>query len=84
LCRRVFDVKLEDLISKEFMSELKKDLPNIVAGHLMLALEGEDKIVALSHHRKGKKTKLEFLDVEGDDPDFILKVTKAIQRVVSK
>ncbi len=53
-------MKFEGVVSKEFMGGLKEDFPNIVAGYLMLALGGGDKVVVISHQRRGKKVTLGF------------------------
>jgi septum formation topological specificity factor MinE len=73
---------VDDLFSKEFIEALRKELPNVLVEHIGIAFQGSEDYVEVSHSQEDKKTILEYVDVEGNDPKLIQAVARAIEKGV--
>lgn len=71
-----------ELLTKEFMGQLKKELPNAVIGHIAISFEGSKESIHVSHNEEETTTNLEYVDIEGYDPKLIQGVARVIERVL--
>jgi hypothetical protein len=71
-----------DLLSKEFIDQLKKELPNAVIGHISISFEGTKETVHVSHDEEETTTNLEYVDIDGYDPKLIQGVARTIEKVI--
>lgn len=82
LSLRLRGFTVDDLMSKEFIEALKKELPNAVVGHIAISFQGTEEGVHVSHEEEDTSTNLEHVDIEGDDPKLIQGVARVIEKVV--
>jgi len=75
-------IKVEDLFLKDFVAELRKELPNIVIAHFCIGFADSKDLVAVSHDRRDGKYTLERVDVEGTDVKLTGCVLEVLKRVL--
>ena len=75
-------IKLDDFISKEFLSELRKELPEAVADGLIFYFpEGEHHVQITPRSIHDGELVLEPVDIEGDDPRLTATVMNVVKKV---
>jgi hypothetical protein len=78
--------KVDDLFSKGFMAELKKEMPTSVIAHFCITFTDSKNVVAVSHEILEGKILLDRVYVEGDGPDAeqnIKRVVEILKKVLS-
>lgn len=70
--------RVDDLLSKKFIEELKKEMPTAIIAHFCISFTDSKNIVAVSHERIEGKTILDHVYVEGEG----LEAEQNIKRVV--
>lgn len=78
--------KVDDLFSKDFIGELKRQMPTSVIAHFCIGFTDSKNIVAVSHEREEGKILLERVLVEGDGADAeknIKNVVAVLKKVLS-
>ena len=58
--------RVDDLFSKEFIEELKREMPTSVIAHFCIGFTDSKNLVAVSHDRVEGKYTLDRVDIEGD------------------
>jgi len=71
--------KVEDLFSKKFVAELKKEMPTSIIAHFCIGFSDAKGIVAVSHERIEGKFDLERVYVEGEGANTDHKVKRAVE-----
>lgn len=75
--------KVEDLLLKDFMGELKRELPTSLIGHFLIGFSDSKDLVAISHDRVEGKFKLDRVDVEGTNAEFVSRVVEVLKKVLT-
>jgi len=70
--------RIDDLFSKEFIAELKKEMPTSVIAHSCIGFADSKNLIGLSHDRIDGKLMLDRVNIEGDG----LEAEKRIKTVV--
>jgi hypothetical protein len=73
--------KVEDLFSKEFISELKKDMPTAVIGHIGIRFTDSANALSVSHDVRNGKIMTERVDVEAYVPKLAPRLAQVIKKV---
>ena len=78
--------RVDDLFSKKFIEELKKEMPTSVIAHFCIGLTDSKNVVAVSHEREEGKILLDRVFVEGDGANAeknIKTVVEILKKVLS-
>ena len=75
--------KVEDLVLKEVLAELRRELPTVVVGGLVIGFTDSKEMVAIAHDRREGKYNLERVDVEGTEVKLIGRVVEVLKKVVT-
>ena len=75
--------KVEDLISKDVIAELRRELPTAITAGLVIGFTDSKEIVAVAHDRREGKYNLERVDVEGTEVKLIEHVVEVLKKVVA-
>lgn len=75
--------RVDDLFSKEFIEELKKEMPTSVIAHFCIGFTDSKNIVAVSHDRIEGKFILDRVDVEGNGVDADKRI-KCVVEILKK
>ncbi|MCJ7423692.1 hypothetical protein MUP01_05425 [Candidatus Bathyarchaeota archaeon] len=71
--------RVDDLFSKEFIAELKKEMPTSVIAHFCIGFTDSKNLVAVSHDRIEGKFILDRVDVEGDGVDAEQRIKSVVE-----
>ena len=83
LCLTMTGFIVNDIISKEFIAELKKEFPSSIVGHIAIVFTDSKRIIAISHDREEGKTNLKRVNIEGSDPKLISRMAEVLKRVLA-
>jgi len=75
--------KVEDLFLKDFLGELKKELPTSLIVHFCIGFTDSKDIVAISHDKMDGKFKLDRVDVEGTKAESIKRMVEVLKKVLT-
>ena len=75
--------KIEDLLAKDFIAKLKKEMPTSIIAHFCIGFSDSKNIVAVSHELIEGKFDLERVYVEGEGANADQKV-KCVVEVIKK
>jgi len=76
--------KIEDLFVKDFITELREELPTSIIAHFCIGFIDSKDIVAVSYDRRDEKYKLDRVDIEGTEKKQIEHVVEVLKRVLVK
>lgn len=82
---RIRGLTLGELLSGEFIQQIKKEMPEAVFIHVAMGLksEGDLKILSLNHEvSRNKGINMDYLDVEGDDTMLVNRLVDIIKKTV--
>jgi hypothetical protein len=71
--------KVEDLLAKDFMAKLKKEMPTSIIAHFCIGFSDSKNIVAVSHEMIEGKFDLERVYVEGEGANSEQKVNCVVE-----
>jgi hypothetical protein len=71
--------KIEDLFSKKFIAELRKEMPTSIIGCVCIGFSDSKTIIQFQHERQDGKLDLEHVNIEGDGAGSEEKVKCAIE-----
>lgn len=71
--------RVDDLFSKEFIAELKKQMPTSVIAHFCIGFTDSKNLVGISHDRIEGKFVLDRVDVEGDGADAEQRIKSVVE-----
>ena len=74
--------KVEELFSDDLVAEVKKQLPTSIFAHLCIGFTDSKDMVSISHDRKEGKFILDRVDIEGTNPEFVIRVVDALKKVL--
>ena len=77
-------VKLEDLFSDKFVTELRKEMPTFVIAHFCIGFADSKGIIAVSYDRQEGKFLLDRVYVEGEGAGAGEKNVKCVVNIVKK
>ena len=74
-------LKLDALVDKKFLDELKKDIPGAFVAGLVFGFDEGKNVVILSHDREEGKYSLESVGIRGAQPatDKILRILERVE-----
>jgi len=75
--------RVDDLFSKEFIEELKKEMPTSVIAHFCIGFTDSKNLVSVSHDRIEGKYVLDRVDIEGDGADADRRI-KCVVEILKK
>ena len=75
--------RVDDLFSKAFIAELKKEMPTSVIAHFCIGFTDSKNVVAVSHERIEGKYVLDRVDIEGDGADADKRI-KCVVEILKK
>jgi len=76
--------KIEDLFLKNFVTELKKELPTSIIAHFCVGFLDSKDIVAISYDRRDEKFVLNRVDVEGTEKKKIESLVEVLKKALAK
>jgi len=75
--------KVEDLFSKDFIVELKKEMPTSIIVHFCIGFVDSKDLVSVSHNRRDGKYVLDRVDVEGPEIGPIKRMIEILRKVLT-
>lgn len=75
--------KVEDLLLKDFIAELKRELPTSLVAHFCIGFTDSKDIIAISHDRYEGKFKLDRVDIEGSNAELVNRVVEVLKKVLT-
>ena len=75
--------KVEDLLLKDFVAELKKELPTSLIIHFCIGFTDSKDIIAISHSRLDGTYKVDRVDAEGTNAEQVSLVVKVLKKVIT-
>ena len=79
---RMSGFKVEDLFPDDLVAEVKKQLPTSIFVHFCIGFTDSKDMVAISHDRKEGKFRLDRVDIEGTNAEFVTRVVDALKKVL--
>jgi len=75
--------KVDDLLLKDFVAELRKELPTSMIVHFCIGFTDSKDIIAISHSRLDGTYMLDRVDAEGTNAEQVARVVKVLKKVIT-
>jgi hypothetical protein len=69
-----------DLLSKEFLTELKKEFPKAIPAALIISMEDPKGIVSISQEMSESKVKGDSVEIDGSEPKYVQRILEVLKR----